>query len=162
MGGRVKNYFIKKFNFSMFFHFVTIFFLCLFVFTVSSCNMNEPVRDWFDYYTDTAAVDSDEIINDYYRNPSGVICFESNTDRSLTLYLRNPQRYVIEFNYEFSNPAMKAFASNYSPVTFVQSSDGNTARMLFTEEFLHAVDMGLCTDADGNIVKDISGDITMM
>ncbi len=126
--------------------------------------MQEPVREWFDYYTDTAAVDSDRVISSYNTNASGVICFESNGDRSITLYLRNPQQYRLDFTYEFTNEYMQSYVeSNFgtSFVTFIESADGNTALMVFSEAFLYAVDMGRCTDSNGKVIKDISGNITL-
>lgn len=132
-----------------------------------SCDfINVGVKSYFEYYTETAAVIKEENENSIGQSVEGIDCIESNEDKSLTLYLRNPQSFNLIFSYVFdSSDIAEAFPDSHAVVIFEQSSAKDIVTLTFDRDFLNSVDKGNVRkhDAEGNltdeIVKDISGTI---
>ena len=64
---------------------------------------HKPVKEWFEKYTDTAAIEKHEFSSLAVKNPSGVMCIPSGDDQEIKLYLRNPQSYELEMHYIYDN-----------------------------------------------------------
>ncbi|MBR4387006.1 MAG: leucine-rich repeat protein [Treponema sp.] len=68
----------------------------------SSSTWEEPVNDYFDKYTNTAAIEKQEINFPTQKDNSGTTCITSDGDKTVTFYLRNPRQYTL--NTSFSDP----------------------------------------------------------
>lgn len=84
-----------KFSFIKIFRFALVLLPCFF----GSCSFfedswNEPVKDYFQKYTETSAVTEYEVVSGTYENGSGNIFVSSAQDFEVRLFLRNPQKYV--------------------------------------------------------------------
>lgn len=86
---------VKKFSFIKIFRFALVLLPLFF----DSCSFfeeswNEPVKDYFQKYTETSAVTEYEVVSGTYRNDSGKIFVSSAQDFEVRLFLRNPQEYI--------------------------------------------------------------------
>lgn len=86
---------VKKFSFIKIFRFAFILLPCFF----GSCSFfedswNEPVKDYFQKYTETSAVTEYEVVSGTYKNGAGKIFISSAQDFEVRLFLRNPQEYI--------------------------------------------------------------------
>ena len=58
-------------------------------------SLNEPIKDYFKEYTETASVVQYEIsTNDFSFDGTGTLCVPSYNDIEITFYMINPQRFV--------------------------------------------------------------------
>lgn len=86
---------MKKISFIKIFRFALVFLPLIF----GSCSFfedswNEPVKDYFQKYTETSAVTEYEVVSGVYEKGSGKIFVSSAQDFEVRLFLRNPQKYV--------------------------------------------------------------------
>lgn len=106
-----------------------------------SCELptwNQPVRAWFEEYTNTAAIGNYEIINAPYTDGSGKITINSYEDRTIKYYMRNPQKYNLILSCIFDDESISDF--NTSECLKQTASDEIT--LIFTEDFLKKHDCG--------------------
>ena len=68
----------------------------------TSDSFEEPVHDYFDKYTNTAAIEKQEIRVATQKDSSGTTCISSDGDKTITFYLRNPRNYTLNLNTSFS------------------------------------------------------------
>ncbi|MDO4506238.1 MAG: right-handed parallel beta-helix repeat-containing protein [Spirochaetales bacterium] len=102
-------------------------------------------------------------MNDSYEvDASGRKCYGSDSDKSIDLYLRNPQRYDINFDYKYNLSGLESvIAAPSVPFTIIQNPiDKTMATLTFKKEFLEKIDNGDFT-VDGTIQKNISEDIRL-
>ena len=152
------------------------FFLSFFLSLLISCGdifnptYDDPVKEFFQKYTDSAAIEISEYTSSIGKSASGTDCFESNGDKSIFFFLRNPQGYNLKFSYTFDHPEIASTFSNYESlgyVSFVLSNAKLDLTLVFSKEFLNKIEMGevQVKDSDGNptgeIIKDISGTINI-
>lgn len=133
-------------------------------FSIFSCaNFNTPVKEFFERYTDTAAIEIKQMNDSYEIDASGMMCYGSDSDKSIDLYLRNPQMYDISFGYSYDLKGLSSVLPASSvPFTIVQNPrDKARATLTFKKDFLEAVDIGSFT-VDSIIKKNISGNITLV
>ncbi|MBQ4235597.1 MAG: hypothetical protein II716_02015, partial [Treponema sp.] len=107
----------------------------------SSCELptwNQPVRAWFEEYTNTAAIGNYEIINAPYTDGSGKITINSYEDRTIKYYMRNPQKYNLILSCIFDDESISDF--NTSECLKQTASDEIT--LVFTADFLKKHDCG--------------------
>ena len=133
-------------------------------FSVFSCaNFNTPVKEFFERYTDTAAIEIKQMNDPYEIDASGMMCYGSDSDKSIDLYLRNPQMYDISFGYSYDlKDLYSVLPASSVPFTIVQNPrDKARATLTFKKDFLEAVDKGSFT-VDSIIKKNISGNITLV
>lgn len=135
-------------------------------FSLISCDLfNLDLEGFFVKYTETAAIDKDFKTDSIGIDISGIECVESNEDKTVTFYLRNPQHYKLLFSYEFDHKEIAGKFSSQDVCSFSQSDDGNSMTMTFNKEFLYELEMGAVEELDeeenptGRIQKDISGTI---
>lgn len=136
-----------------------LFSLFLF-FAFSGCQVSDlSVREFFELYTGSAAiekVDSPELSG---VSKDGLPCINSFEDKSFKFYLRNPQKYALTTSYKFNNLAMQDYyEENPGGVEFSYNEDNDIGIMVFNKSFLDKVDNGKILD-NGEICKDISGSI---
>ncbi len=104
--------------------------LTLFVSCEQAPTWNEPVREYFEYYTETAEIGSYDIVQPYLVDRDGNICLSSDGDKDLTLYARNPKKYTILSSWAANEPGTGS-------VTITQDSDDTTVfHLKFSQAFL--------------------------
>ncbi len=138
-------------------------------FSLISCDLfNLDLEGFFVKYTETAAIDKDFKTDSIGIDISGIECVESNEDKTVTFYLRNPQHYKLIFSYEFDRKEVAMRFQADSVCSFIQSEDGKSMTMTFSHDFLHELEMGAVQELDeegnptGNIQKNISGTIKIV
>ncbi|MCR5079853.1 MAG: hypothetical protein K6B17_00730, partial [Treponema sp.] len=142
-------------------------FSLIFIFSLTSCDFfHVGVKEFFVKYTETAAIEKDVKSDSIGKSLSGIDCIESNEDKSIIFYLRNPQAYRLEFSYTFDHEEIAEHFDSYETdgtILYDQSADGSVMTMTFAHSFLHELEMGAIAeyDEDGNptgkCIKDISG-----
>ena len=98
---------VRNFSFAKIFRFALVLLPLLFC----SCSFfsdswNEPVKDYFQKYTETSAVTEYEVVSGTYEKDSGKIFVSSAQDFEVRLFLRNPQAYIFPsdcINLSFPN-----------------------------------------------------------
>lgn len=98
---------VRDFSFAKIFRFALVLLPLLFC----SCSFfsdswNEPVKDYFQKYTETSAVTEYEVVSGTYEKSSGKIFVSSAQDFEVRLFLRNPQEYIFPsdcINLSFPN-----------------------------------------------------------
>lgn len=64
-----------------------------------SSSWEEPVRDYFDKYTNTAAIEKIDITCQSNKDNSGATCIPSDGNKTITFYLRNPRQYILHTDF---------------------------------------------------------------
>lgn len=100
-----------------------------------SSSWEEPVRDYFDKYTNTAAIEKQEISFQTQKDNSGTTCIPSDGNKTITFYLRNPRLYTLETS--FSEP------DTYPDIQIVQDTQDKTIiRLTYSQDYLLAHEGG--------------------
>lgn len=100
-----------------------------------SSSWEEPVRDYFDKYTNTAAIEKQEISFQTQKDNSGTTCIPSDGNKTVTFYLRNPRLYTLDINFP---EAIEA-----SGITVEQDMQDKTViRLTYPESYLLAHEGG--------------------
>lgn len=100
-----------------------------------SSSWEEPVRDYFDKYTNTAAIEKQEISFQTQKDNSGTTCIPSDGNKTVTFYLRNPRQYTL--NIDFPN------ATESSGITVEQDMQDKTViRLTYSQDYLLAHEGG--------------------
>ena len=136
-------------------------FLLLFSFLILSCDFDtlfgpsydDPVKDFFKEYTETAAIEKLTLPSGT-ENRAGILCVPAENDSTASFYMRNPQGYTLDFGFAFDEDAVQAAAAD-TGFSFTQSDDKNGGTLTFSKNFLYSVDSGSIGG------KDISGSITL-
>ena len=111
-----------------------LFAMSLFVSCEHEPTWNEPVRDYLDKYSNTAAIEKHEITCGYLKDSSDEACIPSDGDKTVTFFLRNPRQYTL-------NPI--TFSVPDSGITVSQdTSDRTVIRVTYSESYLEAHDGG--------------------
>ena len=140
---------------------------CFILFSAcSEITFNEPVREFFEYYTNSAQILEHSIIGSIGTGNTGIDFIESNENKRINFVLRNPQRYSLVFTYNFHNSLIAAKAEQFSDaVVFTMSENKESATLTFGKDFLQSIDNGdvYWTNSAGEVVtiKDLSGTITL-
>ncbi|MBP5439214.1 MAG: Ig-like domain-containing protein [Treponema sp.] len=61
----------------------------------TSSSWEEPVRDYFEKYTNTAAIEKHEINAESIKDKNDTSCVSSDGAKTITFYLRNPREYTL-------------------------------------------------------------------
>jgi len=94
-----------------------------------SSSWEEPVRDYFDKYTNTAAIEKIDITCQSNKDNSGATCIPSDGNKTITFYLRNPRLYTLETS--FSEP------DTYPGIQIVQDMQDKTIiRVTYSQSYL--------------------------
>lgn len=93
-----------------------------------------PVRDFLDEYTNSAAIGSQSISVPTERDRDGIECVSSDTDVTLTFFLRNPRSYVIDPDFQEISAEI--------PHTVELSPDRQSITLTFTQADLQSFDNG--------------------
>ena len=134
---------------------------CLFL--LNSCSLfNTSLKGFLEYYTDNAGVGILELPELSGVSISGLNCIGSESNQSISFFMRNPQGYDLQIEYEFSDPEVKDyFSTGGFEIGTYQSDDKLKGQIVFSEDFLNALEMGHARDLSGKIHKDLSGKIIL-
>lgn len=114
-------------------------------------NFDEPVREFFEKYTDSAMIDHHTMAS-YPQNSMGITCIPCNEDCVIEFYLINPQLYTLTPIFTFKD------GTSFTPgtdLTFVQNAnDKSKLKLTFKQSFIQSRDSTLDH-------KDISGTVSM-
>ncbi|MCR5080094.1 MAG: leucine-rich repeat domain-containing protein [Treponema sp.] len=135
-------------------YFVYLLFTAVFLFTSCDNMFHKPVEAWFEKYTDTAAIELQELDGEYPQNAKGITCIPSGDSHTVTFYLRNPQNYVLIPGF------IKTSGDPYdtSDVIIEQDQDDRAIiRMRYVGSFLKLKDQE--TDPEA---KSLSGRVTLV
>lgn len=72
----------------------------------ASSSWEEPVYDYFDKYTNTAAIEKQEIGSQTLKDSSGTTCIPSGDGKTVTFYLRNPRKYDLDLGIDLDAPIL--------------------------------------------------------
>lgn len=113
------------------------FLLVTFLFLLPGCKQTdsweEPVAEYFDKYTNTAAIEKHEISCGYEKDAGGTSCISSYGNKTVSFYLRNPRNYNL----------LTSSSTLDSEVTVLQStSDKSVIYVTYPESYLIANDCG--------------------
>ncbi|WP_027729349.1 leucine-rich repeat protein [Treponema sp. C6A8] len=143
---------------------IRTFLLSLLLISASSCEFDsllspdwdQPVKNWFDEYTNTAAIDNYLVQGNIVSETTSPRTVASDKDCTIVLNLRNPQAYTLKFSYAFENAEVSEAAGTISnSVRFIQSADKTKVDLIFSEEFLQKI------DNDNIGTKNISGTVSI-
>ncbi|MBQ9623003.1 MAG: hypothetical protein IJR39_06680, partial [Treponema sp.] len=81
---------------------------------------NDPAKEFFKEYTESAAVMQHQILVPTYNDGSLHLCISSMEDGTVTLFMRNPQRYKLDTTVTF--PALDS-EIDLSAVTIEQDTN---------------------------------------
>ncbi len=100
-----------------------------------SSSWEEPVHDYFDKYTNTAAIEKIDITCQSNKDNSGATCIPSDGNKTITFYLRNPRQYIL--HTDFSEP------ESSTDVQVVQDMQDKTIiRVTYSQSYLQAHEGG--------------------
>ena len=144
---------VRNFSFAKIFRFALVLLPLLF----DSCSFfsdswNEPVKDYFQKYTETSAVTEYEVVSGVYEKGSGKIFVSSAQDFEVRLFLRNPQNYIfpadcisLTFPDFDKNSAEEKFGSQIDMGVvslFQDESDSSVMILKYPAEFLALSETG--------------------
>ncbi|MBQ1713620.1 MAG: hypothetical protein II030_04405, partial [Treponema sp.] len=93
----------------------------------ASSSWEEPVYDYFDKYTNTAAIEKQEIGSQTLKDSSGTTCIPSGNDKTVTFYLRNPRKYDLDLGIDLID----------TPILLEQDAEDKTVvRITYPQSFL--------------------------
>lgn len=147
--------------------FKTNLFLTLFLSGIFLTSCNNSVREYFEYYTDSAAIELMNLENVNGTSPSGFKSIDSNYDGNAEFILRNPKKYTLEMNFfpseKFSEALVLAsyYDQNGNWTVTQNASDPNIAQLWINKNLLNYIDNGNLKDSSENIIKAITGEITI-
>lgn len=137
-------------------------FLCVFlILLLASCDLlGGSLSDYITEYTENANLEVFVIPDVYPRDASQTACV-TNPATPIILYLRNPMKYEIVFEYTFHIASIQLLYSvqyqQTDPIQFIPVSDDYSAySMIFPSAFLDQIDRNAFIDSELSS-KDISG-----
>lgn len=121
--------------------------------------MGGSLAEYMTEYKENAFLETYEIDAAIPRDVTGTPCIEA--DGTITLFLRNPMKYEIGFEYVFNTASLQLLYNTQfmatDPIVFKKLSDDNSIySMTFPAAFLEAVDSGTVFNSNLS-AKDISG-----
>lgn len=100
-----------------------------------SSSWEEPVRDYFDKYTNTAAIEKQEISFQTQKDNSGTTCIPSDGNKTVTFYLRNPRLYTLDINFPEATEASDIIVEQ-------DMQDKTVIRLTYSQDYLLAHEGG--------------------
>ncbi len=123
--------------------------LCLtaLLYGMNSCQLFEnDVADFFEKYTETAAIENHNISVQTYNDGLSQLCIASEEDAEIQMYMRNPKKFNLLPSVVFEN-----LDSQFSRASVdISQKDSNTLLLLLPQDFL------IPADEDHDITAEIS------
>lgn len=113
----------------------------------TSCQLFEnDVADFFEKYTETAAIENHNISVQTYNDEFSQLCIASEEDAEIQMYMRNPKKFNLLPSVVFEN-----LDSQFSRASVdISQTDSNTLLLLLPQDFL------IPADEDHDITAEIS------
>lgn len=131
----------------------------LFSLLLAGCSFfNEPVREFFMDYTETAVVLSHEFDGNFPIGKDGIPMIPSGRDHEIRLTLRNPQHYIFPQMMEFGN--VRTDGTVYSgpePVVVQNMADPTYMTIMINNDYLVAMEGGGIFSPKVRLVETKSG-----
>ncbi len=106
---------------------------------LTSCEYyNKSLSDFLEYYTQTATIGRIETPEGTLKDKTGTDCLSSDSDKTITIYLTNPQKYELNYTFTFVNDL---YDSSSVYITQI-SSNRSLMHLTFPEEFLKKHEAG--------------------
>lgn len=99
---------------------------------------NAPLKDFFDDYTNTAAIEKHEITSDKYTDLSESTTINSESDCTIYFFMRNPQKYDLDFSTSFPNLASSIDRSSVT----IKQTQFDRVKLVLPQSFLIDSDEG--------------------
>lgn len=146
-----------------------LFILTLSIFLFASCEnpiWENSVGEFFEYYTESAAIEEHIISASIGTGNTGIDFVESDESKTVTFYLRNPKKYNLDFSYTFDDSLIAEKAATISnSVRFLQAADKQVVSLTFSKAFLQSIDNGDVSPAtasgDETVIKNLSGRVSV-
>lgn len=119
-------------------------FLVSFPFLCLSCNMlNEPVKEFFKEYTETAAIEIEELPEVAVVDSRNLKAVPSDRNLEITYLLRNPQKYKLNFTYKFDDEDIvyPSVVPGAEELKFIQSDDRTSVVLYISKNYLNDIDI---------------------
>ena len=111
------------------------FFLLLFIslFFLSSGDIlspafDEPVRAYFEEYTNNAAIEKHTFPSGV-ENPDGILCVTSESDGVISFEMRNPQKYLLNFDFDFSVFGQMCICCSFNDFPYIPGVQRKDSKM---------------------------------
>ncbi len=89
---------------------------------------NAPIKEWFDEYTNTAAVEEYQISYSSVIDNESSVCIDSSSDKTVTFLMRNPRDYTLDMTFT---------SEDGTDITCTQNvNDKTSAHITFPQSFL--------------------------
>ncbi len=152
-----------------------LLFISLFLlFALVSCEIfNQSTRWYLRYYSENALLGRIEV-EEPAGSYSGITCIESNDDKTVTLYMINPEGYDLFLPeggdipaINFDDPRLNDLPQNGDIIFRQDSNDKSLCTLTFKKNFLECLDNGIFSELDsdnnptGRVQKNISCTITL-
>jgi len=148
LGELMKIFCKKNISYILFY----LFFFPFFFFT--SCQLFEnDVNDFFEKYTETAAIETHVISEQPYFDALGNQCISSKKDVEISLYMRNPKNFTMNPIINFTNLPESIDLSSVQ----ISQTSYDTIQLLLPQAFLLATDQGKDLSSSISLYEPMSG-----
>ncbi len=121
---------------------------------INSCQLFEnDVADFFEKYTETAAIETHNISVNTYNDTLSQLCIASEEDAEIEMFMRNPKKFNLVPSVIFNNLSEQINRSSVD----ISQTDINTIKLLLPQEFLILSDEGQDITAEINLYEPMSG-----
>ena len=115
---------------------------------INSCQLFEnDVADFFEKYTETAAIENHNISVQTYNDGLSQLCIASEEDADIQMYMRNPKKYSLVPSVLFESLDQGISRASVD----ISQTDINSLNLLLPQDFLIAADEGQNITAEINL-----------
>lgn len=143
--------FKKKFGITAMFLSAMIFSSCDFE-TLFEPSFNEPVKDFFETYTNTAAIEQHNLSVESYQDSARHLCINSDELCTVQFYMRNPQRYNLQPSVKFNS-----LVNIDTSLVEITQTDTSTIVLTLPQTFLTDSDRGCDISPTISLYEPLSG-----
>lgn len=143
----MKKIFTKSFIFLSLIMFASCDFETLF-----EPEFNEPVKEFFDTYTNTAAIEEHKLSVESYNDLSARLCINSDNECKVEFYMRNPRLYDLSTSVKFT--ALENIDTSLVEIT---QTDKSTIELKLPQSFLADCDEGHDISPTISLLEPMSG-----
>ncbi len=143
----MKRIFTKSFIFLSLIMFASCDFETLF-----EPQFNEPVKEFFDTYTNTAAIEEHKLSVESYNDLSARLCINSDNECTVQFYMRNPRQYELSTSVKFSS-----LENIDTSLVQISQKDKATIELKLPQSFLADCDEGHNISPTISLLEPMSG-----
>ena len=120
--------------------------------TLFEPQFNEPVKEFFDTYTNTAAIEEHKLSVESYNDTSARLCINSDNECTVQFYMRNPRQYDLSTSVKFSS-----LENIDTSLVQVSQKDKATIELKLPQSFLADSDEGHNISPTISLMEPMSG-----